>query len=159
MERINHITMLERFFKELNEFYNTQIDLNNFYSVTEERKRLSNIEFSKKSALFIRNCLPYTIQHLNNNKYIFLNREYKPLGVFGYSNSVNYEDFEFLAFTYEKDDIHRIYFHSDRNRPQDSRKNYIDYLVRLKKFLIDYKNNDINTTLNKYFYRYIENLK
>jgi len=154
--KINHIYMLERFFKMLNRDLHCKIDLNNKYPLSEEKQQLDNVEFSKNCKVFIRNCLPYTVEKLEDNKFIFLNREYKPLGVFGYSEIVDYKDFKFLEFEY-KDDISRIYFHADSNRPQDSRKDYIEYLIRLKYFLIDYKNNEI--VLDKDYYKYTENIK
>jgi len=154
--KVNHIYMIERFFKTLNDTYYCRIDLNNKYSLRIEKRHFDNVEFSKKCGIYIRNCLPYTITKLNNGKFIFLNRGYKPLGIFGNLEWVNYNDFEFLSFEY-KEDLSSIYFHADSNRPQDSRKDYIEYLIRLKYFLIDYKNNEV--VLSNHYYEYTQNIK
>ncbi len=157
--KVNHIYMIERFFRNLNETrtFNCQVDLEKKYSLSIEKEHLDNIEFSKKSGIFIRNCLPYTITKLDNGNFIFLNREYKPLGIFGNLEWVNYNDFEFLSFEYPENLDGKIYFHADSNRPQDSRKDYIEYLIRLKYFLIDYKNNEV--VLDEHYYEYTQNIK
>ena len=158
MKKVNHISMIERFFYYLNDRYYCKVDLENKYSISTEKKMLSNVEFSKNCEVFVRNCLPYTIEKLKSGNYIFLNREYKPLGVFGYSEWVDYEQFEFLSFKYTKDNIERIFFRGDRNKPEESRKDFIEYLIRLKYFLIDYKNNEVRTDYDGHYYAYSENI-
>jgi len=152
MKKINHIIILENFFEYLNDYYHCSIDLKSKYSVSIEKRHFNNVEFSKKCSVFIRTSLPYKVEKLKSGNYIFLNREYKPLGIFDRSWGhfiVDYEQFKFLSFKY-KDDIDDIYFYNDGNRPQDSRKNFIEYLIRLKYFLIDYKNNKVIPERNYY---------
>ena len=155
MEQVNHIKIVENFFKYLNDKYYCKIETENKYPVSEEKRMLSNVVFSRKCEIFIRTALPYTIRKLKSGNYIFLNREYKPLCIFAKSWGdlmVDYEQFEFLSFEYNNADIDGIYFYNDGNRPQDSKKDYIKYLIRLKYFLIDYKNNQIKSEKN--YYRY-----
>lgn len=159
MNKINHIKMLEGFFKDLGEKTSKSIFLTGTgllpsNDLKTEKKIFGDVKFSINCELFIRNCLPYKIEQLKNNKYIFVNREYKPLGVHGYTNSyefINYEQFDFLAFEYKKADISNIYFYYDENRPQDNKKNFIEYLIRLKYFLINYENKEINTKSEDYY--------
>jgi len=153
--KVNHILMLESFFEYINDYHHCDINLEEKYpySISMEKRMFSNVRFSKNCDIFIRTSLPYTIQKLKNGNYIFLNREYKPLGIFGKSWShffVDYEHFKFLSFKY-KDNIDNIYFYNEGNRLQDNKKDFIEYLIRLKYFLIDYKNNEI--VLKKNYYR------
>ena len=161
IDKINHILMLESFFEYINDYYHCNINLEEKYpySISMEKRMFNNIRFSENCDVFIRISLPYKVEKLKSGNYIFLNREYKPLGIFDKSWGhffVDYEQFEFLSFKY-KDDINDIYFYNDGNRPQDSRKNFIEYLIRLKYFLIDYKNNEI--VLEKDYYKNMKLIK
>jgi hypothetical protein len=102
---------------------------------------------------FMRNDLPYCIQTYKDkkgkNKTLFLNREYKPIGVFGYKPSVNYEPFlEFRGF-YGIDEIliydekywgkqeKLTYFYNDGNSPfSEDKKDLVYYLFFLKMFIL-----------------------
>ena len=146
---MNHIEMIKDFFAQLNFLYASKITFEDFFSYRIEKMNFRNIEFSKSCRIFIRNYLPYTIERVKEDKYVFLNRDYKILSG-GDDAPVSYV-LKNLAFNY-KDDIDGIYFYSDANKPQSKKAYYIDYLIRLKKFIVDFENNNINTT-NKYFYR------
>ena len=161
MTKVNHIMIIENFFNYLNDRYHCGVDLENKYPISLEKKMLDNVRFSKSCSVFIRTSLPYKVERLKSGSYIFLNREYKPLGIFDRSWGnliVDYEQFEFLSFEYKKTDIHNIYFRGDRNKPEESRKDFIEYLIRLKYFLIDYKNGEVRTDYNGHHYAYSENI-
>ena len=67
--------------------------------------------FSKKTAYAMRGVIPYCLEPLREQgQYIWLNREYKPLGILPYNDWVDYESFplhrisldEIMSFRPEK---------------------------------------------------------
>lgn len=87
--------------------------------------------------LFLRNSLPYGIssEGMDKNEYLFFNREYKPLYLFGYMPWADYSDFKNISFSSkEKIDDH-LFFYDDSNQPWKNLKNLKLYISKLKKFL------------------------
>lgn len=99
-----------------------------------EKMEFNKFSKTKMAKEYIRNMLPYCIQAFNNG-YILLNREYKPLGVWGYSDRVNYEDYSYAMIT---DNRGVEYFYGDITNPNNSKYCFQIYMENLKHFI----NND-----------------
>lgn len=104
---------------------------------------LSKFSSSKTHKKLMRTYLPYCVLPGG----FVVNREYKPLGVAGYSNYINYEDYpckasnELImlmikncerAFTLDGKGIVAIHFYSDSNAPYESKKNFAKYMKNLE---------------------------
>jgi hypothetical protein len=64
-----------------------------------------------------RSLVVYTLEKINN-KWLPLNREYKPIGLSGYGSWAKYEDYRFLMF-----DLNEVYLSSMKNN-LDERDNF-----------------------------------
>lgn len=91
---------------------------------------------------YIRVLLPYGIITFKDGNSYMVNREYKPLGVGGYKDWVDYKDFqcEISNSTYEKIKTSRAYTHcneagifiyEDANSPWESQKFINSYMKKL----------------------------
>lgn len=107
------------------------IETQNFNSFSKDKMRKE----------FIRNMLPYCIQRFNDS-YILLNREYKPLGVWGYSDFVNNEDYPYCMIS---DNRGISYFYDDFTNPNNSKFCFDTYFRNLKHFINNEQKNYITT--------------
>lgn len=90
--------------------------------------------------------LPYCIQRLSDDRYIVLNRKYKPLGVRG-NDHVVYEEhpaaakIKITASDARKishsgsDDLSAIFLYDDATNPSTSKENMHGYSIRLGAFM------------------------
>jgi hypothetical protein len=126
-------------------------DKNSMYG-TITRFDINHSNKDKALIIFMRNSLPYCIQTYKDekgeNKTLFLNREYKPLGVFGYTPTVSYAPYlEFRGF-YGIDEIliyddtfkkrkPVTYFYNDGCSPfSGDRRDIVNYIFYLKVFIL-----------------------
>lgn len=113
--------------------------LNNKSDINRLYKKGVNMALDSFRSLF----LPYCIQQIEENKYVVLNREYKPLG-FKTNKIVKYEDYpivvEIKGLTKSiiskishngNEDVGNIYLYDDGCVPTASQKNMEKYLERL----------------------------
>lgn len=98
-----------------------------------EKMGFNKFSKTKISQEYIRNMLPYCIQAFNDG-YILLNREYKPLGVWGYDDMVDYKDYNYATIT---DNRGVKYFYGDATNPNNSKFCFDKYFLNLKYFLSD----------------------
>lgn len=106
-----------------------------------EREGFNSFSKDKMRKEFIRNMLPYCIQKVND-VYILLNREYKPLGIWGYSEFVSYEDYPYALIN---DNRGVNYFYNDSTNPNNSKFCFETYFENLKHFMNNEQDKYITT--------------
>ncbi|MGA1847303.1 hypothetical protein [Deferribacter abyssi] len=89
---------------------------------------------------FIRIYLPYGITKIKDNHFIFLNKEYNPLGLALYNTWVNYDNFIEYSFQLIDETIlsvlyNKLFFYDELRLPWSSKKNFNEYIKKLILFL------------------------
>lgn len=116
---------------------------------------LSKFSPSKTHKKLMRTYLPYCVLPGG----FVVNREYKPIGVAGYSNYINYEDYPCKAsnelvllflrsgsdFLMSKDDgVSVVYLYSDESAPYESKRGFAKYMKNLEGIMQFCDINDIS---------------
>lgn len=83
---------------------------------------------------------PYCIQHLDKDRYIILNRDYKPLGTEAFSDYVSHSSVIRINMTKKRavklshnhsDNIERVYLFENTPGTLSDRKKFSEYMARL----------------------------
>ena len=114
--------------------------------------------FSQRAVQSLRGILPYCLHEVSKcpDVYIWLNRDYKPLGILPFNNWTNYEDFTWVHVYKVDPSIHAAlqimryipkagyFFYNDETSPFFSKKHATSLLYYMEGIL-KVKNIDINT--------------
>lgn len=96
-----------------------------------KEKGLDSYSKTKLKKEFVRNMLPYCVQKQGEG-FILLNREYKPLGTWGYSDCIDYNDYPALLISSNRG---VEYFYGDSTNPNNSKYCFEIYLKNLTSFV------------------------
>lgn len=113
-----------------------------FYGPGEQCTRVHERGYSARAVRSIMGVLPYCL-HPVGDSLIWLNRDYKPIGVLPYGLWVKYEDFPWLHVRKDSPDIQQLlaecqqhhgvyYFYGDATDPRNGKKHATELLRKMR---------------------------